>query len=98
MDKKLTAIRGAILFLCTFPNNVFSTSSSAFGTDSCDNANESWKQQGQHYYWKTSSKFSYDNARAECENVPGGQLAEIMDKATLLFFHEELYEIGEGNQ
>ena len=90
MDKKHTAVRVVILFLCTFPSDVL-------GTDSCDDPNGGWKQQGQHYYWVTGTKFNYDNARAECEKVPGGQLAEILDKATLLLLHNELHAVGGGN-
>ena len=66
------------------------------GPDSCDKPNGSWKQHGQHYYWVTGSKLNYNDAKAECEKVPGGQLAEILDKATLLFFHNELDAIGGG--
>ena len=92
MDEKHITMRttGAILFLCMFPSIVVST-------NSCNNPNGSWKQQGQHYYWVTGNKMNYDNARAECENVPGGQLAEILDKATLLLMHNELHAIGGGN-
>ena len=90
MEETNTTMRAVILFLCIFPISVF-------GTDSCNNPNGSWKQHGQHYYWFIGSKFSYANARAECEKISGGQLAEIQDKATLLLFHDELHAIGEGN-
>ena len=90
MDEKHTTMRALFFLLGMFPGNVF-------GTYSCDNPNGSWKQQGQHYYWVTANKLNYDNARAECQNVPGGQLAEILDKATLLLMHNELYAIGGGN-
>ena len=69
----------------------------ALGTFSCSNPNGSWKQLGQHYYWVTGSKMNYDDAKTECENVQGGQLAEIMDKSTLLLMHNELHTIGGGN-
>ena len=84
-------MRGAILFLGIMPGIVF-------GTFSCSNPNGSWKQLGQHYYWVTGNKLDYDDSRAECQKIPGGQLAEVLDKATLLLMHNDLHSIGGGKQ
>ena len=93
MDKDSMSVKATslLLFLLTFPNMVS-------GTDSCYNPGGSWKQLGQHYYWVTGNKFDYDNARAECQKIPGGQLAEILDKATLLLMHNDLHSMGGGTK
>ena len=78
-----------ILFLLTFPNMVS-------GTNSCDNPGGSWKPLGQDFYWFTDDKLSYKKSREECNKVPGGDLAEIMDEGTVLLFHDELSALGDG--
>ena len=88
MYVKVTSL---LLFFITFPTMVSCT-------NSCDNPDGSWKQLGQHYYWVTGNKFDYDDARAECQKIPGGQLAELLDKATLQLMHNELHAIGGGNK
>ena len=82
-------MRAALLFLGMLQCMVTATFS-------CNNPNGSWKQLGQHYYWVTGNKLDYDDSRAECQKIPGGQLAEITDKATLLLMHNELHAIGGG--
>ena len=64
--------------------------SQALGADTCDNPNGAWKPQGQTYYWVTSNKFDYDDAKDECERVTGGTLAEVLDRATLELFYNVL--------
>ena len=93
MDKDSMSVKATslLLFLLTFPNMVS-------GTDSCYNPGGSWKQLGQHYYWVTGNKLDYDDSRAECQKVPGGQLAEILDKATLLLMHNDLHSMGGGTK
>ena len=75
-------------------------SSSVIAADSCDNPNGSWKYHGQHYYWVTTAEFGggggtgnseHSKAQAECQKVSGGKIAEILDRATLEFFHDELH-------
>ena len=64
--------------------------SDAFGAGTCDNPLGSWEKLGQHYYWVTNKKFNYNDARAECEKVAGGQLAEVLNKKTLELFYNVL--------
>ena len=77
------------LFFLTFPNMVSCT-------NSCDNPDGSWKQFSQDFYWFTDVKLSYKDSRKECNKVPGGDHAEIMDEGTVLLFHDELSALGEG--
>ena len=69
--------------------------SPTLGTDTCDNPNTGWKHQGQSYYWVTGGTVDYTNAKAECEKVTGGQLAEVMDKATLEYLYSGKSSKGE---
>ena len=50
--------------------------------NSCENPNALWKKHGPSYYWITSD-LDYGDAKAECENVDGGQLAEFIEESTL---------------
>ena len=86
---------------CGGPGNEYSVYTSEpvihippHSADTCDYPNGLWKQQGQHYYWVTDGQLNYANAKAECERVAGGQLAEVLDRTTLELFYNELRADG----